>query len=54
MSIYGKERKSSVDLEIGKTKEALIYFPRQLKGGGNCGEKLYKGKNQGIMGKRIS
>ena len=31
MLIYGKERKSETDLEIGKIKKALGEFPKQSK-----------------------
>ena len=38
-SIYGKERKSDVDLELGKIKKAISDFARKAKNGKNGGDK---------------
>ena len=44
--LYGKERKSAVDLEIWKIKEALIDFATQMKNGEKWKEKKHKEKKK--------
>ena len=49
-SLYGKERESAFDLEIGKIKQALSDFPRQVKNAKNWKAKQYKEKKKEVMG----
>ena len=44
--IYGKERKSAVDMEIGEIKKSISDFARKVKNGENWEEKQYLEKKK--------
>ena len=52
--IYGEERKSDVDLEVGEIKKAISYFANHVKNGKNWEEKQYREKKEIVANVRKS